>query len=144
MLLKENLSHFSVTESLRKFLIQDYKIPSNSIYVLRDCCNMMKLKTASAPFAGYNITELLSNSIVVVSSTSWTNDENFDILIDSLKKLKSSANGKRWVFIITGDGPNRTMYENQLKGLASEKLIIMTAWLSTTEYFGLLSTHTKS
>jgi beta-1,4-mannosyltransferase len=84
---------------------------------------------------------------LIVSSTSWTPDEDFSILLDALVGYAaSSANGGIPIpilAVITGKGEQKKMYEDQVKALEVAGLLsgirIMTAWLSVREYAGLLA-----
>lgn len=79
-----------------------------------------------------------------MSSTSWTADENFDILIDAIirsdKKI-SQFNGKirNMVIIITGKGPMRKYFDDQLKYLRVDYIKVFTVWLEPEAYPKLLS-----
>ncbi|KAK5107281.1 hypothetical protein LTR62_001410 [Meristemomyces frigidus] len=96
---------------------------------------------------------------LIVSSTSWTPDEDFSILLDAvvqyaaLRKLEHHL-PRIWA-VITGKGPLQSYYLAQVERLVGEgKLddtIISTAWLSTEDYARLLgsadlgvSLHTSS
>ncbi|EON65520.1 hypothetical protein W97_04758 [Coniosporium apollinis CBS 100218] len=96
---------------------------------------------------------------LVVSSTSWTPDENFSILLDALvgysAKAVTKTNLPKLIAIITGKGPQKEHYLSKIKALNQEKkllnVIVLTAWLSTEDYAKLLgsadlgiSLHTSS
>ncbi|GAM40070.1 hypothetical protein TCE0_034f12127 [Talaromyces pinophilus] len=97
---------------------------------------------------------------VLVSSTSWTPDEDFLVLIDALCRYSEVATAEnttlpRVLAIITGKGPQKEMYLNEIssreKAGKLEKVTIKTAWLSTLDYARLLgcaslgvSLHTSS
>uniref|UniRef100_A0A0D3GHY0 Glycosyltransferase subfamily 4-like N-terminal domain-containing protein n=1 Tax=Oryza barthii TaxID=65489 RepID=A0A0D3GHY0_9ORYZ len=113
---------------------------------------------------------------LVVSSTSWTPDEDFSILLeatlmydrrvaatlgedDSMDERKlwiDMKNGKQFVyprllFIITGKGPDRKKYEEQIKRLKLRRVAFRTMWLASEDYPLLLgsadlgvSLHTSS
>ncbi|KAK1315626.1 hypothetical protein QJS10_CPA05g01836 [Acorus calamus] len=96
---------------------------------------------------------------LVVSSTSWTSDEDFGLLLEAavLYDRRAAAalkeddmaevemlwsdisNGKqclypRLLFIITGKGPDREIYENQIKKLQLKRVAFRTMWLSAEDY----------
>jgi beta-1,4-mannosyltransferase len=97
---------------------------------------------------------------VLVSSTSWTADEDFSVLIDALCRYSEIATTEKpslppIIAIITGKGPQKEMYlqeiSNREKAGKLEKATIKTAWLSTLNYAKLLgcaslgvSLHTSS
>ncbi|XP_065020911.1 UDP-glycosyltransferase TURAN-like isoform X1 [Musa acuminata AAA Group] len=113
---------------------------------------------------------------LVVSSTSWTPDEDFSILLqaalmydrrvaaalgenDSIVEEKlwmDISNGEqqlypRLLFVITGKGPEKKKYEEQIKKLKLRRVAFRTMWLSAEDYPLLLgsadlgvSLHTSS
>ncbi|KAI9039821.1 chitobiosyldiphosphodolichol beta-1,4 mannosyltransferase [Aspergillus affinis] len=85
---------------------------------------------------------------VLVSSTSWTPDEDFSLLIDALCRYSEIATSSKphlptVLAIITGKGPQKEMYLKQISQLEEagklHKVTIRTAWLSTTGYARLLA-----
>ncbi|RDW58986.1 chitobiosyldiphosphodolichol beta-1,4 mannosyltransferase [Aspergillus mulundensis] len=85
---------------------------------------------------------------VIVSSTSWTPDEDFSLLIDALchySEVSSTTNPQlpAVLAIITGKGPQRQMYVDRVSRLQKagklSKVTICTAWLSTDDYAHLLA-----
>ena len=97
---------------------------------------------------------------LIVSSTSWTPDEDFSLLLDaqvsySARATTSSPQHPRILAIITGKGPQKSYYLSRIAALkAANKLTnveIATAWLSMSDYALLLgaadvgvSLHTSS
>lgn len=97
---------------------------------------------------------------VLVSSTSWTPDEDFSVLIDALCRYSeiactSQTSLPKILAIITGKGPQKEMYLKEIsdreKAGKLQKVTIRTAWLSTHDYARLLgsaslgvSLHTSS
>ncbi|KAF7066980.1 hypothetical protein CFC21_072897 [Triticum aestivum] len=113
---------------------------------------------------------------LVVSSTSWTPDEDFSILLEAalmydrrvaatLGEEDSMDEGQLWIdikngkqfdyprllFIITGKGPDRKKYEEQIKRLKLRRVAFRTMWLASEDYPLLLgsadlgvSLHTSS
>ncbi|KNG89780.1 chitobiosyldiphosphodolichol beta-mannosyltransferase [Aspergillus nomiae NRRL 13137] len=85
---------------------------------------------------------------ILVSSTSWTADEDFSLLIDALCRYSELAATTmpelpQVLAIITGKGPQKEMYIKQIADLEKagklEKVTIRTAWLTTTDYAKLLA-----
>ncbi|PLB49985.1 putative beta-1,4-mannosyltransferase [Aspergillus steynii IBT 23096] len=85
---------------------------------------------------------------VLVSSTSWTPDEDFSLLIDALCRYSelattSKPNLPTVLAIITGKGPQKEHYLKQISELEKagklQKVTIRTAWLSTSGYASLLA-----
>ncbi|KAL4865400.1 hypothetical protein BDV12DRAFT_149450 [Aspergillus spectabilis] len=85
---------------------------------------------------------------VIVSSTSWTPDEDFSLLIDGLCRYSeisrtTTPHLPEILAIITGKGPQREMYVERISNLQRQgklgKVTIVTAWLSTSDYARLLA-----
>lgn len=84
------------------------------------------------------------NSLIFVSSTSWTADEDFQILLDAISKadvqISKVATFKRKIaMIITGKGPMRKEFEEKSKFLRLKNADIITVWLEPSEYPKLLA-----
>ena len=90
---------------------------------------------------------------LLISSTSWTPDEDFSILLDALSLYDgaaSKAGGKlpKVLMVVTGKGPDRAKYMKQVeqlqkdtgerKGWAYVRLVSM--WLEAADYPLLLGT----
>ncbi|KAJ3173832.1 mannosyltransferase [Geranomyces variabilis] len=95
---------------------------------------------------------------LLVSSTSWTEDEDFGILLDALveydQQAEESNAEKRvrdLVLVITGKGPLQAGYVDRIARLKMTRVRILTAWLTAEDYPLLLgaadlgiSLHTSS
>ncbi|PVU95226.1 hypothetical protein BB561_001961 [Smittium simulii] len=93
---------------------------------------------------------------ILVSSTSWTLDENFEILIEALKNYNSRASENPGVYkdiitFVTGKGPMKEQFETTIAALDLKHVSITTAWLEPQDYPKLLgssdigiSLHTSS
>ncbi|KAL4746317.1 hypothetical protein BDW72DRAFT_207455 [Aspergillus terricola var. indicus] len=88
------------------------------------------------------------NAKVIVSSTSWTPDEDFSLLIDALCHYSEVSTTTKphlpaVLAIITGKGPQRDMYVERISILQKDgklsNVTICTAWLSTGDYARLLA-----
>lgn len=84
---------------------------------------------------------------VLVSSTSWTPDEDFSILIDALLQYAELATAQpelpEILAIITGKGPQKAMYLHKIAALEAagrlQRVTVRTAWLSVPDYARLLA-----
>ncbi|KAL6898276.1 glycosyltransferase family 33 protein [Trichoderma evansii] len=84
---------------------------------------------------------------LVVSSTSWTADEDFGMLLDALVAYATPASDQETVppilAIITGKGPQREAYLEKIKELQDGGKLpgirILSAWLSNRDYASLLA-----
>ncbi|CAD6996176.1 chitobiosyldiphosphodolichol beta-mannosyltransferase [Ceratitis capitata] len=76
---------------------------------------------------------------IVVSSTSWTPDEDFGILLKALEGYENIATARPNHFpallcIITGKGPQKQEYESIIAKLKWSKVSIITPWLEIEDY----------
>ncbi|KAF4989281.1 hypothetical protein FGRMN_9205 [Fusarium graminum] len=80
---------------------------------------------------------------LIVSSTSWTPDEDFGLLLDALVSYASAAETSPIIAIITGKGPQKQHYLERIQTLQEEGKLpgirVITAWLSTRDYASLLA-----
>ena len=94
--------------------------------------------------------QLLANKAtkVLVSSTSWTPDEDFQLLLDALVQyVRDVRPGARppILAVITGKGPQKAMYERKLAQLAKDgqlppaEIAVRTAFLPMSDYARLLA-----
>lgn len=86
---------------------------------------------------------------LVISSTSWTPDEDFGLLLDALVSYAATtptttttASKKPILAVITGKGPQKAMYEERIARWTAEGRLpgiqIRTAWLATDDYAAFL------
>jgi len=85
---------------------------------------------------------------LVISSTSWTPDEDFSILLESLKHYNERLTQSPEFItenhlpdlyvVITGKGPLREKYEKEIEALAMKHVTIKTVWLEIEDYPKLL------
>jgi beta-1,4-mannosyltransferase len=58
----------------------------------------------------YGQRKIADNELLLVSSTSWTKDEDFSVLLDALE-LYEGSEGKKFIrTFITGKGPEKEKY----------------------------------
>ncbi|KAI7861959.1 hypothetical protein BDF14DRAFT_1862114 [Spinellus fusiger] len=110
-------------------------------------------KTLITVHHGSEYSERTDRPFVIVSSTSWTQDEDFGLLLEAvaLYEARATPTSPRLLFVITGKGPLKTMYEEKIARMVLVKTRIVTAWLASHEYPMLLgcadlgiSLHTSS
>lgn len=80
---------------------------------------------------------------LVTSSTSWTPDEDFGILLDALKqleaKIEQESSDLRVVLVVTGKGPQKKHYQEIMSKLTLSHVAIQTVWLEPGDYPRLLA-----
>jgi beta-1,4-mannosyltransferase len=104
---------------------------------------------SSLPETTSHVDDILSGRCrLVVSSTSWTPDEDFSVLLDALCQYSAMAATSRpdlpdLLVIITGKGPQKAYYLSRVATLTAEgklaKVKVETAWLSHQHYASLLA-----
>lgn len=86
--------------------------------------------------------------ILMVSSTSWTPDEDFGMLLNSFIKTEkmiledpniNKSDLKKVLFLITGRGPMRDEFMNKVKEANLQIFQVNSIWLETDDYPKLLS-----
>ena len=174
-------AHFSVTNAMAGVLRRDYSIttkilplhdrPASHLQVLTDAQRASFLDTLPDLLNPKNdqmlqeyqrlISEVkIGKSRLLVSSTSWTPDEDFSVLLEALINYSDLAitthpHLPEVLVVVTGKGPQKDAFVTRIKDLkANEKLemvTIETAFLHTSEYAKLLgsadlgvSLHTSS
>jgi beta-1,4-mannosyltransferase len=80
----------------------------------------------------------------IVCPTSWTEDEDFDVVIDAVRHLEDRIRG--WetanpsarfpdlVILVTGDGARRTEFERRFAGLPARRVHLRARWLEPEDY----------
>jgi len=80
----------------------------------------------------------------IVCPTSWTEDEDFDVVIDAVRRLEDRIRG--WetanpsvrfpdlVILVTGDGARRTEFERRFAGLPARRVHLRARWLEPEDY----------
>jgi beta-1,4-mannosyltransferase len=80
----------------------------------------------------------------VVCPTSWTEDEDFDVIIDAVVRLEhrirgweAAGRGRRFpdlVVLVTGDGERRAEFERRFAGLPARRIQLRARWLEPEDY----------
>lgn len=86
----------------------------------------------------------LGVNALIVCPTSWTEDEDFDLVVDAVNRLEdrirgweAAAPGRRFtdiVILVTGDGERRVRFERLFAGLPARRVQLRTRWLEPEEY----------
>jgi len=77
---------------------------------------------------------------IIVSPTSWTADEDFDLLLDAVPQIaaamkgRSSASPPRLLLVVTGDGPLRAGYAEPFHRASTDSIALRSVWLEPDEY----------
>ncbi|EFR00454.1 chitobiosyldiphosphodolichol beta-mannosyltransferase [Nannizzia gypsea CBS 118893] len=151
-------AHFCVSNAMARILREQWKI-KNPLMVLYDRPSSVfspildqrqRLAVLSSiPETSQDAMEIIQGRCrLLISSTSWTPDEDFSLLLDALCQYSASAEFAvpalaSLLVIITGKGPLKDMYLSQIDKLKADgklfSVSIKTAWLAFEDYARLLA-----
>lgn len=141
--------HITVTGRMKKFLVEEFGYDAKRIEILHD-----RPPEQFVPLVESNISkaeilkehplfegvEDIQNYKILVSSTSFTPDEDFTILLDALKRYDEAPNSPPVLLIVTGKGPLKEQFLNRVTELKFlSRVLVRTAWLSAEDYPIILS-----
>ena len=148
--------NFCVSEAMKKHLKREMNINAINLpdRAMSNVFKRLNLKESHELFSKYKETEklftcdefgIISNRndrpILMISSTSWTPDEDFDLLLESLIQteknlLKSFERSKikNVLFVITGKGPNRDSFMRKIEQTELEIFTVKSIWLESDDY----------
>lgn len=74
--------------------------------------------------------------MLIVSPTSWSADEDFDLLLDAARRLDArlGPSSPDVLIVVTGRGPLRARYEAAMAGLRFARVHLRTRWLAADVY----------
>lgn len=149
--------HFTVTHAMARVLKDSYGVTAQALHdrpaaIFRpidfdERSKFLSRLTETAQYASDLAPSPRRPWKLIVSSTSWTADEDFSLLLDALVTYSAEATSKGYLpkllVIITGKGPQKDYYLNKIRTLNQEKklfnVIILTAWLTPADYALLLA-----
>jgi beta-1,4-mannosyltransferase len=149
--------HITVTDAMARVLKDDYGVTAQALHdrpaAMFRPINATERSTflSRLPETAQYAQDISASSKtpwkLIVSSTSWTADEDFSLLLDALSTYSAEATSKtylpRILAIITGKGPQKEYYLEQIRKLNQEKkllnVVILTAWLTPEDYALLLA-----
>lgn len=136
--------NITVTDQMKQFLIKEFLLNPSSIVTFHDRPGpqFAPLKSDSQRKEILQNHEIFSNVEnilsykVLVSATSFTPDEDFEILLQALKRYDENESEEIPIFaVITGKGPLREKFLESVERLNFlKKVIVRNAWLSTEDY----------
>jgi len=74
---------------------------------------------------------------IVISPTSWTRDEDFDLLLAAVRRCEALAQERPFpdlLVLLTGRGARRAAFEAQAAALPGRRIHVRTAWLEPDDY----------
>jgi beta-1,4-mannosyltransferase len=157
MFAKAAAHHITVTNAMARVLRGDYGVTAQALHdrpasLFRPISPEERSKFLSRlPETAQYAQDLGSSPKspwkLIVSSTSWTADEDFSLLLEALSRYSAEATSRVYlpkvVAIITGKGPQKEYYLDKIRKLNQEKkllnVVILTAWLTPEDYALLLA-----
>ncbi|KAL9085753.1 MAG: hypothetical protein Q9159_004522 [Coniocarpon cinnabarinum] len=152
--------HLAVSEAMKRYLVTSANVPTDKITVVRDRPAEMFRPLASASARNDFLRSCVATSAyvenltrrdnpwkLVVSSTSWTADEDFGVLLEALVQYSASSESAHdppnLLVVVTGKGPRKATYEGQIRKLQQQqkldKVAVKTAFLPLNDYANLLA-----
>lgn len=149
--------HITVTHAMARVLQNDYGVTAHALHdrpaslfkpiSATERADFLSRLAQTAQYAQDLTSASETPRKLIVSSTSWTADEDFSILLDALSAYSAEVTKKSYlpkiVAIITGKGPQKAKYLEQIRTLNEEKKLlnvdILTAWLTPADYALLLA-----
>ncbi|KAF1930374.1 glycosyltransferase family 33 protein [Didymella exigua CBS 183.55] len=149
--------HFTVTHAMARVLKDSYGVKAQALHdrpgpIFRPIDSQERRAFLSRLPETAQYAEDLTASTktpwrLIVSSTSWTADEDFSILLEALCNYSAQVTAKpnlpNILAIITGKGPQKEHYLAKIRALNQEKkllnVVIQTAWLTSEDYAMLLA-----
>ena len=142
---------FCVTKAMKRDLCDNWRIEARVLYdrppakfkpisQAEKMDYFRKLSGKYEAFDNYN-----DNVGVIVSSTSWTEDEDFGILLKALVRyeeeieLNSDSSLPELLVVITGKGPQKQYYLEKISQMSLQHVTIVTPWLETEDYPTMLA-----
>jgi beta-1,4-mannosyltransferase len=80
-----------------------------------------------------------SDPVVIVSPSSWSLDEDMQMLLDGIERFAAATAVPALVLFATGLGPGRAAFDTRARRIETARLRIVTGWLAETAYHDLLS-----
>jgi beta-1,4-mannosyltransferase len=139
-------AHFCVSAAMQTKLVEEFGLES-SVVLLDKPRRMQSRRPISSRYelarrildrAGL---DLQDNAALVMCPTSWTADEDMDLLFEALRRWDSApsiSTRPRLYVLVTGQGPMREQYEARLSSERWRHVEVHTAFLDPADYRELL------
>ena len=136
---KRATAHLAVSQALAEWLQRQYRVTAAVVYD-RPGAAFAPSSTGEGSALWGRISQELKLPAqrlpIVVCPTSWSPDEDFDLLLEALERaerqLKSDA--PMLIVILTGRGPLRDTFEARLARRSLKAIVVKTLWLEPADY----------
>lgn len=140
---KRNHRAFCVSDAMKEDLRNNWGIDAVTLYdrPRKNFIDIQKKVDAEAFWKKYDLVQPNESDLLIVSSTSWTKDEDFSILLNAIDRYDKSDSQHRLRAFITGKGPEKEFYLQKISEMKQtwSKVSIETVWLDADDYPVLLS-----
>jgi beta-1,4-mannosyltransferase len=141
-------AHLCVSRGLAEFLKSRFGLEHTNVLYDRPASIFAPMERSERErYRQAFLTRLSIHSALVgfiVCPTSWTEDEDFDVVIDAVRRLEdrirgweASGSGRRFpdlVILVTGDGQRRIEFERRFAGLPARRVHLRARWLEPEDY----------
>ena len=132
-------AHLTVSKALADWLQRHYKITAAVVYD-RPSAAFVRPSTADATTVWEKVSKELQLSPpqapLIVCPTSWTPDEDFDLLLEAIERaerqLKSAS--PMLAILLTGRGPLKPTFEARVARRNLKAIVVKTVWLEPADY----------
>lgn len=141
---KRATAHLAVSQALADWLAREYKVKAAVVYDRPG-----DAFTRPSPADARALWERLASDVqlgsspppIVVCPTSWTPDEDFDLLLEALERAerqltrnRADAGAPALVVFLTGRGALRTAFEARAARRQFKAIAVKTVWLEPSDY----------
>jgi len=142
---------FCVTKAMSRDLSSNWGVHARVLYdrppdIFRPVSVQEKEELFKKLASDYPVfSDVDTNCGVLVSSTSWTEDEDFGVLLKALQSYEEAVKASNestlcdLIVVITGKGPQKSYYLDRIKELGLKHVQIVTPWLETEDYPRMLA-----
>ena len=141
-------AHITVSRGLASFLSEKLSIPGARVLYDRPASAFAPMERSERErfrkglFGRMGLVS--GNPGFIICPSSWTEDEDFDVVIDAVLRLEDRVRGweasgpnRRFptlIILVTGDGARRAEFERRFAGLPARRVYLLTRWLEPEEY----------
>ena len=141
-------AHLCVSRGFARFLAERFRIRDVQVLYDRPASAFVPLERAPREQirqAVFTRLGIRSGGPVgfIVCPTGWTEDEDFDLVIEAVQRLEERIRGAEaagaarfpdLVILVTGDGRRRAEFERRFAGLPARRVQLRTRWLEPEDY----------
>ena len=132
-------AHLAVSRALAEWLLREYGITAAVVYDRPVDAFATPSETRARELWSALSRDLQLPAVrlpIVVCPTSWTPDEDFDLLLEAMERAERQLDSgePKLLICLTGRGPMREAFEQRLARRAFTSLVVCTVWLEPRDY----------